>query len=461
MNPGSNAENTGGAPSGAGGWGAMQMTSGATPMMAASPMDANASGGNSAMAPAPTDASGSGGKPTPAPTGSAGDASNAGLPMLDPSTPLDQIPADCRGFEVRSLTTSPGGSVLPNRCAPFDGTFNNPYAIRCVDADPSYHTSYAGDEYCILPPDPNLGTQVHIGPSDYDEPGQFELAAGAETSDFYAINAPNTEAHYYYRTNWRMRAGGHHMLIALEAQDQPDGWSSFGDMGSEFGGSGKSFGGSQRPSVDRPQGTLDIPPENTGIGQRLEAQQQFSVNLHHINSSSDPILREVWINIWYVDDADVTAPIDTFAAMGSAADMSIAAGTKVELEYRCAVASDTRIVSMYGHDHAHNTRFGVWIERAAGDTRSIYESFNWEDIPVYQFDSISMNPVPDLANHVDGASSGVLMLQAGDELHFQCNIDNDSDQALYFADEAITGEMCILFAAYLGQNPCRSVERAR
>jgi hypothetical protein len=364
----------------------------------------------------------------------------------------------CSGLEVRGLTASPGGSILPNTCAPFDGALNNPYAIRCIDADPGYATGYPGDDACILPPPEELGTQIHIGPGT-GAAGEFELAPGSEISNHYLINASNAEPRFYYRTNWRMRPGGHHMLIAMLAADQPDGFRAFGDMGSEFGSANKSFGGAQRPSVDRPQGTIEIPPENAGLGQQLLARQQFSFNLHHINTGDEAFLREVWINVWYTDENAVTSPIDTFAGMGSPADMAIAAGQHVQREYACAVRSSARIISLYGHYHAHGQRFGVWIERASGERVSVYESFDWADIPVFQFDSISSNPQPDVEQRVDGALSGLLMVEAGDALHFLCDIRNDSMQSLRFADEAITGEMCILFGAYAGANPCGAVQR--
>ena len=385
----------------------------------------------------------------------------AAQPMMDPKTPLGMIPQQCRGVEVLGRKTSPGGSTLPNTCAPFDGTLNNPYAIRCIDADPNYKTKYTGDDACILPPPEDLGTQIHVAPASMDSPGQFELAPNAEVSSYYFVNASNTQARNYYRANWRMRPGGHHMLISMLDQDQADGWQGFGDMGSEFGGRGKSFGGAQRPSVDRPQGTLEIPPENVGLGQQLGAKQQFCFNVHSINTTSAPILREVWLNIWYVEDKSVTKPINTFAATGSPADMSVPANTKVTHEYKCTVPGDTRLISMYGHYHAHGRRFGVWITKPSGEKVTAYESFNWEDIPVYQFDSISMNPMPNVGSQTDGAASGVLNLAKGDEIHFQCEINNDSTRALRFADEAITGEMCIMFGAYVGANPCAAVTKLK
>src|SRR5689334_9444319 len=47
---------------------------------------------------------------------------------------------ECEGFKLEGLLYSPGGDVLPNTCKPFDPTTNNPYAVRCVDAWPDYHT---------------------------------------------------------------------------------------------------------------------------------------------------------------------------------------------------------------------------------------------------------------------------------------------------------------------------------
>jgi hypothetical protein len=75
-------------------------------------------------------------------------------------------------------------------------------------------------------------------------------------------------------------------------------------------------------------------------------------------------------------------------------------------------------------------------------------------MPTYQYDSVSTNPTPDVPNKIDGASSGMLELHAGDELDFECDINNDLDQPLKFANETFTGEMCIVFGSYVGAAPC-------
>jgi hypothetical protein len=41
-------------------------------------------------------------------------------------------------------------------------------------------TGYAGDENCILPPPPDKGFQLHVGPDDYDDPDA--ASSGSATS---------------------------------------------------------------------------------------------------------------------------------------------------------------------------------------------------------------------------------------------------------------------------------------
>jgi hypothetical protein len=388
--------------------------------------------------------------------------SGGALPKLDAKTPFKDVPAECHGIEVVGLKHSPGGTTLPNKCAPFDGLHNNPYAIRCLDADPTYTSGYAGDDFCILPPPAELGVQIHVGPEDYKNPGTFALPPGSEENTMYYVNAPNPADHYYYRTNWRMRHGSHHMIITVSDSDRADGWAadltSSGSGGFDLaGGAGgsRNFGGAQRPDQDRPQGTLEVPPENLGLGSLLKAKQQFSFNLHHINTSDKAVLREAWVNAWYMDEKDVTQKMQSLSASGSPLDVSIPARQRTVLTYKCDVQSDSRIITMNGHRHAHTDRFGVWVKKASGETISAYESFDWEDMPTYQYDSVSTNPKPDMAQKRDGASSGELKLGQGDQLYFLCDINNTLDVPLKFANEAIDGEMCILFGSYVGSaSPC-------
>jgi hypothetical protein len=352
--------------------------------------------------------------------------------------------------------------VLPNKCAPFHGTLNNPYAIRCVDANPDYATQWPGDEFCILPPPADLGTQVHVGPASYTDQTAYApylLEPREESNTYYYVNASNTEPRFYYRTNWRMRDGSHHMIITLLDEDRADGWAGQAEAGTDIGTGTRGFGGAQRPDVDRPLGTLEVPKENQGMGAELAANQQFSFNLHHMNRFEDTIMREAWVNIWYMDESEVTMPMQGIGMFGSPADVAVPPGEHRKLHYRCDVPGNTRIVTLNGHRHANTDRFGVWLERASGENIPLYESFEYEDMPTYQYDSISMNPVPDVDREIDGAHSGILEVAPGDQIHFVCDITNRQEVSLRFANELLTGEMCILFGSMVGDPLCRAGTR--
>jgi hypothetical protein len=376
-------------------------------------------------------------------------------PTLDPTTPLGELPERCRGFDVEGLQHSPGGSVLPNTCAPFDNVYNNPYAIRCIDADPDYETGWPGDEWCILPPPPDKGIQVGVNPADYENPEDgFVLEPGQERTQNYYANAGNPEPRYFYRVNLRLRTGSHHVINTM-IDDRADGWTNEQDTGLGQ----RSFLGAQRPDADRPQ-TLDVPEENAGHGDELRARQQLQYNMHHFNFTEQPVLREVWANVWWKDEREVREVLGGIGIFAPPRAIDIAPGEHRVLHYYCEVPGNTRIVTLNGHRHASTDRFGVWIDRADGSSESVYESFDYNDMPTFAYDSLSMNPAPDVATRKDGASSGVLTVAPGDRIHFVCDITNDvpenieNNVTLRFANEVITGEMCILFGSRTGDALC-------
>ena len=84
-----------------------------------------------------------------------------------------------------------------------------------------------------------------------------------------------------------MRPGSHHMILYANGM--------------------KRLGGSQNLSKDNPENGV-IAPENMGIGMKLAAKTPVTVNLHYMNYTDKPILKEVWINFWYRDPKDVTEP---------------------------------------------------------------------------------------------------------------------------------------------------------
>lgn len=416
------------------------------PPLPASAGKSSAGSGGTVSASRPSSSATAGSRaPVPAAPGNAA----AGAAAEEP--PIEE---GCKGFEVLGLEYSPGGAVLPNTCKPYHPITNNPYAIRCIDADPTYATGFLGDNYCILPPPPELGQQFGVHPKSYEaaDTAPFTLGAGEETNQNYFIKASNSDTRYFFRSNVRMRTGSHHLISTGGSIPMDDGWE--GDrksagIGILAPGFETTLPSAQRPDQNTPPGPT-MPPENEGIAFKLSPNQQLQFNLHHFNPSDEPILREVWINVWYMPEAEVEHVLQPLALIGPLGDVEVPPGEMRKLEYGCSF-EDARMTALTGHRHASTDRFGIWLEQD-GRSTPLYESFNYNDMPTYDYDSLTQNPRMDTPNKVDGAYSGPVQVRGG-TLKWTCEIHNRGDQTLTFSNELFTGEMCIVFGAYLGSEP--------
>jgi len=421
--------------------------------------------GASAGSPAtPVGNAGAGGEAMP---GTAGDAS-AGSGGAGPS-------ADCasQGLDLEGMVYSPGGTVLPHPCEPFHPTANNPYAVRCVDAWPWYDTGFPGDDYCILPPPPDKGVQIGVHPqgkqwhaqvstgdlSGYENPtDEFLMNAGQEEEMNYITGATNPEPGNYYRSYVRMRAGSHHMIVYHGSPDaQQEVW---GPGGPQLGGNNR-VPGAQRPDQNTPM-TLEKPAEDAGLYGAFPAMPSVTYNMHHFNSTAGDVLKENWTNLWW-ETEDATIRLEPIS--GIDLGILVTAGQTVDLHNVYAISESTRIVDLFGHRHAWTPNFSAWVEKADGSTDVVYQSFDWFDQPTYRYDSIAKNPPPTPGMRNDGATSGQLMLEPGDELHFNCHIAFTDKQAaavnaprspseigvLVFANQAFDAEMCIMFGTSAGR----------
>lgn len=316
-------------------------------------------------------------------------------------------------------------------------------------------TDYLGDEFCIPPPDPSEGIQLRVGPTDYDDPDAVEpylLEAGGE--DVVCFNTEPIDGDFYYlEQRNRMRSGSHHMLIGLkDAQGREAGPVLDQAECEGFTDRVGSVPGSQTPENDFLAD--DFAPEDEGLGRYFPPDVVAQFQLHYVNTTQETVMREAWINLYYRDADEVKTALNTVFLVG---DLSVAvppgAQENTALTFSPELDEPVRVFELVSHSHAHSQRFSVWRNRGTPDEKLIYESFDWAEPHVMRYNSIIENPEPDPVAKIDGGVSGILMVQPGDTVDFECEVNNTTDQTLHFANEAYTAEMCLLAGSYVSNTP--------
>jgi hypothetical protein len=311
----------------------------------------------------------------------------------------------------------------------------------------SIDSGWAGDSLCVTTPPAAEGFQLHYGPSDYDDPAdvaRFTLEPGGEINDELAMTTPNATEILYQEYHIRLRPGTHHMILWGD-----DGGGIVAGLGGRyiFGAQGalENGGREDRPNRDT------LAPENEGVGYRLAANVPVRFNMHYVNATAEPILREGWVNIHYADPADVREladPITFWGALG----LNIPAHSTRTVGASCSTpASPVRVMSLSGHMHAHGTRFTAWHDTPAG-SEVIYETYDWAEPAELKFDTVAQNPAPDPDLFRDGGHTGTLIASPGETFRYECEMVNDTDAALTFGNQTYTAEMCLLFGSYAPSN---------
>jgi hypothetical protein len=334
--------------------------------------------------------------------------------------------------------------VSPESTGGAAGTPNQPTAC---DID----SGFPGDEACLLPPHPREGMQIHVGPRDYTDLAdvqKFILEPGDESSECWSFHTPNTEDVYFQSYELRGRPGTHHIINTMYQSDVTDGgFSICKDPGT---GSATDIL-STLPGASRPHMPLQpVAPENSAIAQLIPAQTATQADMHYFNTTTSPILREFWLNIYFVPRDQVTASPKLIRGMGGLSWNSepIAPGTHETYAYSCPINADGRILSLLGHTHAHGIRETAWVKRASGERIQVFEQFDYADPRIFYYDSITENPA--FSQSQPGAQTGILEVFAGDALEWECEVNNDSDQDLTYINDVMYGEMCNIWGQTVG-----------
>jgi hypothetical protein len=287
-----------------------------------------------------------------------------------------------------------------------------------------------------MPPPPDKGFQAHIGPTNYDNPEpQYILQPGQEMTTDFTVTAPNDKPVYFFARQYRLRHTAHHVIITT-----PNAASPIALTGRRIG--------TANASQDYPASGVAA-PEDQGVGIPLDAHAKITFNFHAINSTTEPQLREAWVNFYYKDAAEVKEPASEWFEIGSAT-FAVPPNAKQTLgPYSCTVSGSGRMLWLYGHRHANNTRFLVNRVRN-GKTDVIYDANVWEEPLLLEYSSTVKNPTADWSTKKEGGWSGILDLLPGDKITWSCDVDNKNNSTLRFTEQTYLGEMCIVDAEAVG-----------
>jgi len=316
-------------------------------------------------------------------------------------------------------------------------------------------TSYADDHACIPAPPPGEGIQIHIGPSNYDDPeevAKYIMHPGEESSECFTMRTPNTEAITYQTFVLSGRAGTHHMINTLYEGDLPTG--SFGPCGGRNSDTAKAVGslpGASKAYMPRSK----VAPEYAHVGQVLNAESLLAADMHYFNFTDQDILREVWLNLYFAPkDANITeytSVIRGFGGLGWNRE-PIEPGTDKVYKYECPIKGDGNILQLLGHYHAHGKQFTASIKRKGSDRgEKVFEMFDYLDPATFDYNTVTENP--SFSQGASGAVSGILEVKDGDILMWDCHIINDDMVPLRYVNEVKTGEMCNVWGYSIGTQP--------
>ncbi len=414
---------------GCGSSGSGMQSSGKTASKSGTPSAAN-SGGSSAT--------GSGGSSG----GSSGSGSSAGAAGGGAATaPGTGMTAGAAGMGGGSMGSAGAGSM---QGAPAE--YADPRGKCNIDS------GFPDDNACILPPAPDEGMQIHIGPSDYNDPDQinkFLLKAGQEVDSCWTFHTPNDKDVYYQSFVLSGRAGSHHIINTMYNVEMTDGgFTACADPGTGTNGNIiDNLPGASKPFMPR----MPVAPENANVGRMVPANTPSQADMHNFNFTQNDMLREFWMNIYFVDKSVVTEETNQIRGMGGLGWLiaPIAMGTDKTYSYSCPITADGRILGLLGHFHSHGTHLTASIQRASGDVEKVFEMYDYLDPAEFSYDSVTVNPP--FSDSSPGASSGRLDVHAGDTLLWDCHIvNNDQPGGLTYTNSVKTGEMCNLWGAIVG-----------
>jgi hypothetical protein len=342
-----------------------------------------------------------------------------------------------------------------------------PGEARCVDSRGAalcpVNTGFPGDAYALCAPaNEQEGVLLRYGPQSVngapptpEEIAKYTIAPGAEVEDCVYVRSTNTQDIYVDAYHGRMRPNSHHLIVTMLPEERAAGLELNKQVPCN---QAEALGdvwllGSQDPQIDITieGGGAGIKPAKEGdpefgSGQLIKANQLMRIDMHYINTTDKPLLKEAWVYLRAVPKEKVKQLVDMITFFQGAIYVPPGATGVKTARAGCEAPTDRYINLVTGHFHEHGTRFTVWHDKLDGTSEMIYDTRDW-DVPGNAFYNYRVkNPAMD-DKSIWGAKTGYVQVKKGEKLSFECEYSNPSSTPVRFG-ELGKDQMCNIFGLY-------------
>ena len=169
-----------------------------------------------------------------------------------------------------------------------------------------------------------------------------------------------------------------------------------------------------------------------GVAAKLAPGTVLLINTHYLNTTSKPLVAEARLNLYTLPDKDVVHeggflffynPFIRIPARGAASS-----------RMRCTLSQDITLISAQSHMHKRGVGYVAnVIEPSDGSMTPIYESHDWEDVPITEW-------------------SPGMSLRKGQSIDYTCQFQNPEDRQVR-QGATTKDEMCMFLGNYYPRNP--------
>jgi hypothetical protein len=176
-----------------------------------------------------------------------------------------------------------------------------------------------------------------------------------------------------------------------------------------------------------------------------------------VNTSDAPALREFWLNLYYPPRAPVQEVRQVRASGGTS--WTIEPGANRWYRFDCPIESSGRLLSLGGRFLPTTRRLNAWLRRANGERLDILsqdeDSVSNAVREFHHYSSLGdayTDPLldPDRNDPERSPHSGILEIDAGDVLEWECHVVNDWPTPLTYVDDIMHGAVCDLRGEVIG-----------